>query len=163
MARRPKPLAFPLEFVTDSPAAAHFTAPELGALIKLCLAYWRGGARPLPSDDTTLMLLSGAHLRTWRMVRGRVLGALEALSAGLASVYARDVAQRAALCSKMARARALIRTNNKSRCAKGGSGAALIPKLATDKNNERVDHVGNVVPARVARGNRPNLRDSARV
>jgi uncharacterized protein YdaU (DUF1376 family) len=153
------------------PQAAQMTAPELGALLCLAQAYWDAGARPLPTDDVTLSVIARCHTRRWYDYRERILAAWAQLEPELARVYVasakvaaakrhmRDVAMRNLAIAWGKDVRRAVR-----RDAVGGGDAALTPKLKFSKENSgRVDHRGRNIPAIVTRGNRPNLRDSARV
>lgn len=150
-----------VEPIFACPRVAHFRALQLGALMLLARAFWEGGAHPLPSDDTTLMLLSGLHARQWSEQRERVLEAWKEVQPRLASVYAYTHARRAREVLQAKRAGDVARNNKRLRevQAIGASrlqidsspGASLVPHKKTLAS---ISHTieGEIIPKRVKRG-----------
>ena len=63
----------PLRLVIWRKGTAFFSPAERGAYMDLILAYWELG--PLPNDDAILQQLARVtYLKTWKQVRGKVLG-----------------------------------------------------------------------------------------
>jgi uncharacterized protein YdaU (DUF1376 family) len=157
-----------LDPIFTIPEVAHFRALQMGALMFLCRAYWQGGAYPMPTDDTTLMLLSGLHTRQWLEQRERVLRAWRAIEPRLASVYAKLEHTRRAqreigrFGAKAKKAKALARLNGGKLALDSGaaySQARLVPQKESLKENTRTTS-GDVIPKRVARGNAAKFHDT---
>lgn len=104
LAQPPAPAPdMPASLVMQLAEELHLDALSSGALMSLCWAFWRGKARPLPTDDAALAVLAKCHLRRWNDVRSRVLSAFKMAEPELSSVYAKSVANMTRILAYSAR------------------------------------------------------------
>ena len=139
----------------------------------LARAYWEGGAHPLPTDDTTLMLLAGLHGRQWSEQRDRVLTAWREIEPKLAAVYAHElkihegrlyIARCATEGRRKARLSSKPKMNTEARLEAGSnrlmqSGARLVPQRESLRK-DTLSIEGAIIPKRVSRGSDVKFRDS---
>ncbi len=107
----------PLTPIADAETLASCTGEAYRLTLALVCAYWRGGCRTLPEDDTALMALARCSAPGWYRARERVKQALAEIMPRLAEIYAeaaRKHAARVALSRTLHAARHAKRAQNQT-------------------------------------------------
>jgi uncharacterized protein YdaU (DUF1376 family) len=128
---------FPASPILDASAEHRLTTLEIGALLTLSEAFWRGKAAPLPASNAQLSRLASVHGRQWCDINKRVMTAWHSLEPKLAAIYAKHAARIAAHSAHAhrlnARRRAMTAAKSAGKMSDPGmAGVPLVPAALDD-------------------------------
>lgn len=107
MSRPSRPLSCPVWLITDSPALRTASCTVHHAVVKMAIAYWQGGCRPLSTDVTTMAAISHVATQHLMRVQSAVLAALAEITPALDADFAKQQSRYARQCDKIAHATAV--------------------------------------------------------
>ena len=88
-----KPYPMPLGALDWHPVVPTLSAAAFGALMRLCLHYWRTDCAPLPASPAEIKQIARAHHETWKRRRNDILAVFDAWAA-----ETRHAFERRAIC-----------------------------------------------------------------
>lgn len=103
---KPKPLAMPVDLVTDHPGMIRANGVCYNITFQLCVVFWRGGCNPLPPGSSDLIQLARSSAVAWSRVGSDVKALLAEILPALTKARIARLEQAEFIRLAKARARA---------------------------------------------------------